>query len=197
MIASLILPTIIQPQAESSPKALDLTVGDIPAVPRAPQSLVPARKEPQPPDYLAIKKASDERLAAEEKARQEAEAAEKARIEAVENAREAELAASTPLPSATPPAPSGDVTTSITKWAAYYGIDANWLLRVAQCESSLNQSATNYGYSAGGGNPHGIFQFLPQTFYGNGGRDYDSFDDQARVAAYMFSIGQSGQWECR
>jgi hypothetical protein len=98
VLASLILPTIIQPQAESSPKALNLTVGDIPAVPRAPQPLVPVRKEPEPPDYLAIKKASDERLAAEEKARQEAEAAEAARLEALRLEQEAQLAASTPAP---------------------------------------------------------------------------------------------------
>jgi hypothetical protein len=68
---------------------------------------------------------------------------------------------------------------------------------VANCESGLRQSATNLGYTAGGGHPHGIFQFLPQTFYGNGGVNYESPDDQARVAARMFSIGQSSQWQCK
>lgn len=92
---------------------------------------------------------------------------------------------------------SSDVIATITHWANVYGVDPAWLIRVASCESSFRQSATNYGYYAGGGNPHGIFQFLPQTFYGNGGKDYESYDDQARVAAYMFSIGQWVQWECK
>jgi hypothetical protein len=74
VFAALILPTVTQPQAEGSPKALSLNVGVAPAVPRAPEPLVAMPKQPEPPNYLSIKKASDERLAAEEKARQEAEA---------------------------------------------------------------------------------------------------------------------------
>jgi hypothetical protein len=180
IVAVLFLPSAIQLQADKSePKPL----------PTLDVVFVSPVQKVQPPDYLAIRRANDERVAAEE--------AEAARLEALRLEQEAQMAASTPLPVPSGIAVSSDVIAAITKWASYYGVDANWLLRIAQCESGLNQSATNYGYSAGGGNPHGVFQFLPQTFYGNGGRDYDSFDDQARVAAYMFHIGQSGQWECR
>lgn len=104
---------------------------------------------------------------------------------------------SVPTASQTVSAPSGDIRVSIVKWATVYGVDTGWLLRVVNCESGFNQGATNYGYSAGGGHPHGIAQFLPQTFYGNGGVDYESYDDQARVMAKMFSEGQSGQWACK
>lgn len=95
------------------------------------------------------------------------------------------------------PAGASDVQQSIMKWSNYYGVNPQWLLNVVRCESGFRQGATNYNYSAGGGHPHGIAQFLPQTFFGNGGIDYESYDDQARVMAYMFSIGQSGQWECK
>lgn len=125
---------------------------------------------------------------------------QQADLKAVQEAEEhqlADIAAQQVQVAYTTPVVSSDVINSIIKWANYYNVSSSWLLEVASCESSYNQSATNYGYYSGGGNPHGIFQFLPQTFYGNGGKDYDSYDDQARVAAYMFSIGQSVQWECK
>jgi chitinase len=96
-----------------------------------------------------------------------------------------------------------DIIAIITKWANYYGVSAAWMIEVATCESTLNPAAINYGYSAGGGNPTGLFQFLPSTFVKNAvdagmsGANIWSADDSAHVAAFMFSIGQSDQWQCQ
>jgi len=95
-----------------------------------------------------------------------------------------------------------EVAATITYWANHYGVDPEWMLRVARCESGLSVSALNKNYYAGGGNPSGIFQFLPQTFYANAARvgiadpNLWDFRQQAQVAAWMFAHGQSKQWEC-
>lgn len=139
-------------------------------------------------------------------AKVQAKAAEKARI-ASETAQKA-TQTSIPQKVANAVAPvaqasGGDAQALIIHWAGVYGVDANWLLRVAKCESGFNPSSVNHGYYAGGGNPSGIFQFLPQTFYANAARagiagaDLWNVDQQAHTAAYMFSIGQSGQWACK
>jgi soluble lytic murein transglycosylase-like protein len=136
----------------------------------------------------------------------QSKAAEKARIAA----ETAQKAAERTIPQKvvqsivpTAQASGGDVQGSIVKWANAYGVDPNWLLRVAKCESGYNPLASNKGYYAGGGNPSGVFQFLPQTFAANAARagipgaNLWDVDSQAHVAAYMFSIGQSGQWACK
>ncbi|HEY8740007.1 MAG TPA: transglycosylase SLT domain-containing protein [Candidatus Dormibacteraeota bacterium] len=72
-----------------------------------------------------------------------------------------------------------------------YGQDGNRLVRVANCESSLNPRA----YDAGSG-ASGLFQFMPGTFYGNGGHDIWDAADQSNIAARMFSQGHAGDWSC-
>lgn len=188
MIATLFLPTIIQPQADSPTKPL----------PTVDVAFVSPVKHPQPPDYAAIKLASDERLAVEKACVDKG-----GHLEASGCALPPPPSTYAPPTATSVPAASGDVTAAIVKWANYYGVDPAWLLRVSNCESGYNQAATNYSYYAGGGNPTGIFQFLPQTFYANAARvgvtspDLGNYDQQAQVAAWMFSIGQWVQWECR
>lgn len=74
--------------------------------------------------------------------------------------------------------------------AARHDVSADWLIRVAACESDFNPNAV------GNAGEIGIFQFLPQTFYDNGGGDIHSVYDQAEVAATMFANNLSGQWTC-
>lgn len=84
-----------------------------------------------------------------------------------------------------------DVQEIIIQAANSHGVDPNWLLRVAACESGFNIYAHNPSGATG------LFQFMPSTFYGNGGTDIYSATDQANIAAKMFAAGQSGQWVCK
>ena len=76
--------------------------------------------------------------------------------------------------------------------AARFGADGDQMVRVATCESGLNPRA----YDARSG-ASGLFQFMPGTFYGHGGRDIWDAADQSNVAAQMFSHGQAGAWACK
>jgi len=83
------------------------------------------------------------------------------------------------------------VRSIIVAAAARHGVAASWLLRVAMCESGLNPGAYNAFSGASG-----LFQFMPSTFYGNGGRDLWSAYQQADIAATMFAAGESSAWAC-
>ena len=69
-----------------------------------------------------------------------------------------------------------------------FGLDPNYLLSVAVCESGLNPSAYNpAGY-------HGLFQFDQTTWAAYGyGSIYDP-TAQARTAARLIAAGQSSRW---
>lgn len=114
------------------------------------------------------------------------------------------VAASTPIQtSGVVYGSEADVINTITYWANHYGVSPGWILRVAKCESGYRVNAQNLHYYAGGGHPSGVLQFLPQTFYANAARvgianpNLWDYRQQAQVAAWMFSIGQWTQWECR
>ena len=98
---------------------------------------------------------------------------------------------------AVPAAAPGDIEAIIRAAAARWGADPTQLLRVAWCESRYNPSA----YNASGAS--GLFQFMPRTWAANSVRAGYSgasvFDAvaSANTAAYMFSIGQAGQWTCK
>lgn len=74
-------------------------------------------------------------------------------------------------------------------------VDPVIFLKVAQCESSLSNSASN-------GISFGLMQFIPSTWkhytkvLGIKNPDIWNPQQQATVAAYMFSTGQANQWEC-
>lgn len=93
-------------------------------------------------------------------------------------------------------APAG-IEAIIRAAAARWGADPTQLLRVAWCESRYNPSA----YNASGAS--GLFQFMPRTWAANsvragyaGASVWDPVAS-ANTAAYMFSIGQAGQWTCK
>ena len=98
---------------------------------------------------------------------------------------------------------SGDVRSMIITAAGKYGVSADWLLRVGNCESGYNPGAVNHTYYAGGGNPSGVFQFLPQTWAsmssqaGFGGYSVFNAYANVNVAAWAFSHGHANQWECK
>lgn len=94
--------------------------------------------------------------------------------------------------------PSGSYTQSqqqiiaiIRTAAARFNQDGDRLVRVAKCESGLNPRAQSSSGASG------LFQFMPGTFYGNGGHDIWDPADQSNIAARMFSQGRSGAWSCQ
>ena len=98
---------------------------------------------------------------------------------------------------AAPAAAPAEIESIIRTAAARWGADPTQLLRVAWCESRYNPSA----YNASGAS--GLFQFMPRTWAANsvragysGASVWDPVAS-ANTAAYMFSIGQAGQWTCK
>lgn len=95
----------------------------------------------------------------------------------------------------------GEVETIIRNVARKYGISEDYFVNLARCESTLNPSSVNYGYYAGGGNPTGLFQYLPETWtrlsnqsgiYG----DIWNAQDNAELTGWAFANGHSKEWAC-
>jgi hypothetical protein len=84
--------------------------------------------------------------------------------------------------------PSGSITEIIHAAAAEHGVDGDYLVSIAECESGLDPNAYN---SAG---YHGLFQYDQTTWaaYGDG----DIFDPaaQAEATAKLIADGQSSRW---
>lgn len=104
--------------------------------------------------------------------------------------------APTPAPSRVPaavipPAASGDIVAIIRAAAARWGVSGDWMVSIAQCESSLRPNAYNPR-----GPYYGLFQFLMSTFTANGGTNIWDPSDQANVTAKMLAHGQAWQWAC-
>lgn len=95
------------------------------------------------------------------------------------------------LPSS-PVGPVNGILATIAAASAKYGVGYDQMLRVGRCESGLNPYAVNRSSGASG-----LFQFMPATFYANGGSNIWNPVDQAETAAKMFSEGQAYQWTCR
>lgn len=100
-------------------------------------------------------------------------------------------------------ASSGSVEQIIIDAANRYGVDANYALQIAQCESSMNPSATNYGYSENGVDfPAGIYQHLTNYWdaraakYGYAGASVYDPVANANVTMAMWSEGLKYLWEC-
>jgi soluble lytic murein transglycosylase-like protein len=83
---------------------------------------------------------------------------------------------------------AGSTTEIIYAAAAEFGLEGDYLLSVASCESDLDPGAANpVGY-------YGLFQFDWQTWAAYG---YGSIWDpvaQARTAARLLAAGQSERW---
>jgi soluble lytic murein transglycosylase-like protein len=93
---------------------------------------------------------------------------------------------------------NGDFESMIRYWCGKLGCNADLLIRVMYCESGGRSNAVNKG----GSGASGLLQFMPGTFYANARRagivnaDIWNPEHQIHTAAYMFSIGQEGQWSC-
>ncbi len=87
--------------------------------------------------------------------------------------------------------PHTAVVADILAAAAKWGVDGNWMLRIASCESGLRPNAYNSS-----GPYYGLFQFLMSTFTHNGGHNIWDPADQADIAAKMLAHGQAHQWSC-
>lgn len=95
---------------------------------------------------------------------------------------------------------TGSVEDIIRQAARNHGVDENHLLRIAECESTLNPNAVNTAYYENG-HPSGLFQHLSGYFPARAekyGYSTDVFDAQsnANVTAAMFAEGLSYLWEC-
>lgn len=67
------------------------------------------------------------------------------------------------------------------------------MLRVARCESDLDPLAVGFGVH------HGLYQFLASTWATTpyAGRWIHSAKWNALAAAWMWSVGRRGEWQCR
>ncbi len=88
------------------------------------------------------------------------------------------------------------VQESIVHFARVYKVQEKQLLAVSFCESSFNQNAIGDK-----GRAVGIFQFHKPTFdrfTKEMGEvlDYNSYQDQAKVASWAFSKGYQSHWSC-
>lgn len=147
------------------------------------------RRDAQIAEVARLKKEAEDAAIAAQKAAEAAKAAAQPKVAPVA------------LPAAVAPA---DIQAMINKWGAVYGVDPAWLSRVINCESHFNSNAINGKYWAGGSTPSGVSQFLASTYIANAARiglpardDRFNPDNSIHVMAWMFSIGQWVQWECR
>lgn len=95
----------------------------------------------------------------------------------------------------------GSVEQIVREAARRYGVDEDYLVHIAQCESSMNPNVVNYNYYENG-NPSGLFQHLSGYFPARAekyGYSTDVFDPyaNANVTAAMFADGLQSLWECR
>lgn len=76
-----------------------------------------------------------------------------------------------------------------------------WATRVAHCESTYNPNAKNpiqvCSAKHGCENAQGLFQYLPSTYYANGGTDLYDWKEQIEITKDMYSRNQQWQWECK
>jgi soluble lytic murein transglycosylase-like protein len=98
----------------------------------------------------------------------------------------------TPTPSPAEPvseAPAGNSVVEIIHAAAErHGLDGDYLVSIAECESGLDPSAYNAaGY-------HGLFQFDQTTWAEFGAGSITDPVAQAEAAASLIAAGQSSRW---
>lgn len=110
-------------------------------------------------------------------------------------------------PSRAAPAPSGGSLESIIAAAATkYGVSYDMMIRIATCESTMGTQLRNpTPVIVGGvnyGHAEGVFQFIPSTWTrmssqaGYGGASVYDTVANVNTAAWAFSTGHKGEWEC-
>lgn len=97
-----------------------------------------------------------------------------------------------------------DVEAIVREAARKYGINEDYFVKIAKCESSLNPNAINYNYSENGKDyPAGTFQHLQNYWparaakYGHPGASVFDPIANAEVTAQMFRDGLQHLWECK
>lgn len=99
----------------------------------------------------------------------------------------------------------GSLESIIRRESASRGLSGDYMVRVAMCESTMNPTAQNTGYTAGGGHPTGLYQYLPETWnrissrspYGT--QPWGSVTNgelNAMITVWAFANGYSGEWAC-
>lgn len=113
-------------------------------------------------------------------------------------ASKANIKTATPQPASS----GGDIETIVRQAARKYGINEDYFVQIAKCESSLNPNSVNHGYNENG-YPSGLFQHLsgywPNRAAKHGYAGASVFDAaaNANVTAAMFAEGAQGLWECK
>lgn len=96
---------------------------------------------------------------------------------------------------------AGSIESIVQEAALAYGVDPDYLIDVATCESTLDPNAVNYEYYDNG-YPSGLFQHLSGYWpgraadYGYAGASVFDPVANANVTAAMFADGQGYQWAC-
>lgn len=142
-----------------------------------------------------------------EKQKQELEAQLQAKAEQKRKLAEASTRAIDRATSTQTAYAAGSIQQMISTAAIKHGLDPARMLRIAKCESTFNPNAVNKNYYAGGGNPSGLYQYLPETWnriggrspYGVGNGPSSRFDVQhnINVTMWAFANGYSGEWACK
>lgn len=157
-----------------------------------------------------IEKQEVERLQREkeelDKQKRELEAQLQAKLEAksklaVASERVVNSATATQTASAAPVSTGGSVESIVRSAAIKNGLDPDWFVRLAMCESTMNPSAVNYNYYDNG-HPSGLFQHISGYWparaaaHGYAGRSVFDAEANANVTAAMWRSG-SHLWECQ
>ena len=132
----------------------------------------------------------------------QAKKAEEKRIAEAKKKSLAEQALNAVTHTQTVQASDGSTESIIRQAATRHGVDPNYLVYIARCESGLNGNSVNYNYFDNG-HPSGLFQHISGYWpsraakYGYSGASVFDVTAQANVTAQMFKDGLQGLWECK
>lgn len=110
----------------------------------------------------------------------------------------------TPKPTTPQEAPkqaTGNVEQIVRQAARKHGVDENYAVQIAMCESTMNPNAVNTSYYENG-NPSGLYQHISGYWparaakYGYAGASVFNAEANANVTMAMWRDGQKGLWEC-
>jgi hypothetical protein len=104
------------------------------------------------------------------------------------------------------PQATGSVEQIVREAARRYGLDENYFVSIAMCESTMNPGAINYAYFETDRDgikhyPSGLFQHISRYYaaraikYGYEPNVFDAYSN-ANTTAAMFRDGSSNLWEC-
>lgn len=101
-----------------------------------------------------------------------------------------------------PASSGGDIETIVRHAARKYGLDENYFVHIAICESGLHPDSVNHNYYENG-YPSGLFQHISGYWparaakHGYAGASVFDAEASANVTAAMFAEGAQKLWECK